>query len=43
MGHRSGSGKTADAEKTQVLNAAISIQPQVFLLPRNSHKACWEE
>lgn len=36
MGHRSGSGKTADAEKTLVLNAAIAIQPQVFLLPRYS-------
>ena len=43
MGNRSESGATANAKKTQALYAAICIQPQAFLLPRNNNKACWEE
>lgn len=29
-------------KRPKPLPAAISTQPRVFLLPRNSHKACWE-
>lgn len=37
MEHRSESGATAKAKKTQALYAAISIQPRAFLLLRNNN------